>query len=358
MRKYKTWILTAFFLLCCIGTGLYYYYFIWLDDVTAPVITMEEQTLQVSVFAEDADLLAGVSAQDERDGDVSKSLVVESVANINEENQVTVTYAAFDSAGNVTKAKRMVTYADYKAPVFGLRDALVFQEDMASDILRYVSARDMVDGDISGNVKGTLVSDTRTLSYAGLHQVEFRVTNTLGDTARLTLPVDVYPAGSYNAAVGLTDYLLYLKKGADFYPEQYLKSFTAGAKTYRFLDEEGNWADGITAGGSRWDGKTDGNINGEAGGREENAEEENTGEENGADAWDRFGISQEEPEMILNFNRALDITEEMEDEFKVFHIDMEHNVKTEVPGLYSVTYTLMLDERYMGYTRMNVIVEE
>ena len=396
MRKYKNWLILAFFLLCCIGTGLYYYFFIYKDDVTPPVITAAEEELQVSVNATDEELLAGISAMDDRDGDVTDTLVVESVANVTEENTVTVTYAAFDQAGNVSKTVRTAKYTDYKEPVFSLSKALVFQEDMASDILSYVSARDVVDGNIGNNVKGTLVSDTRTLSYAGLHQVEFRVTNSLGDTARITLPVDVYPAGSYNATVGLTNYLVYLKKGDDFIPESYLKSFTAGAKEYTFLDEEGNLIEGIHAGDMYWNykkvgqtivGETAADEDAEGTGAQDGTEDTAEGEDgaegedtddaeadtadgtenedgtenaddDSADIWDRFGLNQDEPDMVLNVNRSIDVTEEMEEEYTVIHIEMDSDVNTRVPGLYSVTYSLMLNEHYVGYSRLNVVVED
>ena len=60
----------------------------------------------------------------------------------------------------------------------------------------------------------------------GSHMVQFQVTNSLGDTVSETFPVEVISSGIYNAALELTDYLVYLPKDAQFYPAQYLKSFT------------------------------------------------------------------------------------------------------------------------------------
>ncbi len=50
-------------------------------DRIGPVITMDQQELTVGLNATDEDFLQGVKAVDENDGDVTDSLVVESVSN-------------------------------------------------------------------------------------------------------------------------------------------------------------------------------------------------------------------------------------------------------------------------------------
>lgn len=58
-------------------------------------------------------LLAGVTATDAEDGDVTASLLVEGISGRNDDGTVQVTYAAFDSNHHVTKATRAVRYTDY-----------------------------------------------------------------------------------------------------------------------------------------------------------------------------------------------------------------------------------------------------
>ena len=43
----------------------------------------------------------GVSARDNRDGDVTHTIIIESITAINEDHVAVVSYAAFDRSGNV-----------------------------------------------------------------------------------------------------------------------------------------------------------------------------------------------------------------------------------------------------------------
>lgn len=73
-------------------------------DRTGPEIHFDEK--KEIVFRDDMtkeELLAGVSATDEGDGDVSDSLVVESVYPVNDSGMVSVIFVAKDENNNVTK---------------------------------------------------------------------------------------------------------------------------------------------------------------------------------------------------------------------------------------------------------------
>lgn len=284
MGKKKNWLIAA---VCVLLFGLatlgYTLVCVAGDDHTAPVIMLETDTLELSVTAGNEVLLQGVTARDNRDGDVTASIVVEGVSNITDAHTATITYAAFDSSGNVSKTTRTLHYTDYTAPRFGLSRALVFSAGTSSNVLDCVTARDVVDGDISRQVKGTLVSDTGGLIQPGVHTVDFRVTNSMGQTVHIALPVDIYAAGSYNAALELTDYLVYVPKGASFNPEAYPAALTVGMTEYSLL----GW-------------KLKDNIT----------------------------------------------------------VTMNSSVNTAEPGVYSVAYTVTVDDRYTGYSRLHVVVEE
>ena len=90
----------------------------------APEIAFAADVLEVPTGADDAALLAGVTATDAEDGDVTASLLVEGVSGRNADGTVQVTYAAFDSDRHVTKATRAVRYTDYKPPRFALSQPL------------------------------------------------------------------------------------------------------------------------------------------------------------------------------------------------------------------------------------------
>lgn len=193
-------------------------------DSQAPAIYIEEGMLTVSSADSDAVLLQGVTAVDETDGDVTESIVIESVGTISEDAQVTVIYAAFDAAGNVAKASRTVQYADYTPPRFISDEALAFGYGTNFDIMDHVGAVDQRDGDISHWVKVTSLS-SGFLSDPGIYDVKLQVTNSLGDLEELIVPVEIYPAGTYNSELTLTDYLIYLSAGETFVAEDYLDAF-------------------------------------------------------------------------------------------------------------------------------------
>lgn len=228
--------LFALVLLCCAAFAVYRCLSSRHIDREPPQITMEQDELSLSVGDPKERLLEGVRAQDAQDGDVTDSIVVESVRGLVSDKRFTVTYAAFDAAGNVSKAQRTVFYKDYTAPRFALSAPLIFREGTSLDVFAPLEAEDVFDGSLKDRIKGTLVSGETQIAQAGEYTVEFRVTNSLGDTAYLTAPVEVLPAGDSGAEVTLSSYLTYLKKNAAFVPEYYVTGLSAGGQIIS-LDE-------------------------------------------------------------------------------------------------------------------------
>ena len=307
--------------LCAALTAAYIVVFVMREDRVAPEIIMDSEIVEASVTAGEAALRKGITVTDETDGDVTANMVIEGVYNIKDDNTATVTYVAFDYSGNVTKATRTVKYTDYTSPVFGQEKALVFASNTEPDVLKFMTARDVVDGDISNRVKGALLSDAASLNYPGVHQVEFRVTNSMGDTQYITLPVEVYESGDYNAQVELTEYLVYLEKGQEFAPETYLKSIVVGNNSYSLGNQNGSQS-----------GTTDVEAEGPGNGTQQNVR--------------------------TYINRYVDPDSNGNPLVSIVNVDMKSDVNTDVPGQYSVTYVVDYEDRYVGYTRMNVVVEE
>ncbi len=77
------------------------------DDVTAPEIAFPESSEVVK--GTEFDALAGVTAADDRDGDVTASLTVAGSVDTSTLGEYTLTYTATDAAGNVAEAERVVT---------------------------------------------------------------------------------------------------------------------------------------------------------------------------------------------------------------------------------------------------------
>lgn len=223
--KIKNWILVLPILLCCAGFYGYRAMDALQTDREPPEIEILTEMPEFSVTDDKSALTQGLKATDDWDGDVTASIVVEHIHILNKDGTISVDYAAFDAAGNVAKITREAKYTDYVSPRFQLNEPLVYVHGISFDVLSTVGAVDTVDGDIQHRVRATMLDDS-SISNIGIHQVQFQVTNSLGDTSTLILPVEVYDAQLYEGKLQLTDYLIYLPKGASFSPGSYLDSFT------------------------------------------------------------------------------------------------------------------------------------
>lgn len=199
-------------------------------DHTPPVITFSDEVPVFSARDPQEVYLQGVTARDDRDGDVTASLVVAGLKLTDADGSIRITYAAFDAAGNVTQAVREAKFSDYESPKFTLDQSLTFAYNTGFDLFRIVNANDALDGDISHRVRITSL-EVDSISSVGTHMVELRVSNSLGETVRLVVPVEVYAAGTYGANLTLTDYLIYLPAGQTLDPAAYLDAYSKGSAT-------------------------------------------------------------------------------------------------------------------------------
>lgn len=239
--KKQNWISIVLIILC-VAVLLGYRAFVRLGtDLTPPEITVEEGLPEFSVLDPRSTLLQGVSARDQSDGDVTASLVVESVRLQKADGTAAVTYAAFDRAGNVAKCQREVRFHDYESPRFSLSQPLLFANTSSYNVLNIIKAEDMLDGDISHRIRATVLDEV-TMGYAGTHNVQFRVTNSLGEMVELVLPVELYTPSIFEGTLTLTDYLVYLEQGDYFNARSYLDSFTLGRET---ISLKADWPEGI-----------------------------------------------------------------------------------------------------------------
>ena len=225
--KKQNWI-SIVLIIACIGLLLGYRVLARIRaDHTPPQIHMDGNLLEISALEPRSALLQGVTATDNRSGDVTASLVVESVRLLHRDGTVAVTYAAFDKAGNVAKQTREVRFADYESPKFSLSQPLMFSQTSSYDVLNIISAQDMLDGKISHRIRATILDAVDT-GYSGTHNVQFRVTNSLGEMVELVLPVEIYAPSLFEGNLTLTEYLIYLKQGDAFNARSYLDSFSVG----------------------------------------------------------------------------------------------------------------------------------
>ena len=193
-------------------------------DKTPPVLSFDSETVSVSVSDGNDALLAGVTARDDTDGDLSGEVMVRSVSQFVSENTALVSYVVFDHSDNMATASRNVQYTDYRSPHFALSAPLRFRTGSTVLLSDRLSASDVLDGDLSGSVR--LVDTNLNNDAEGIYSVTVQVTNRMGDTATVELPVIIYSQSAQDPEITLTDYLIYLPAGTYFDPAGYLDQVT------------------------------------------------------------------------------------------------------------------------------------
>ena len=117
--------------LCIAGIGSSVFVYLGRDR-KGPVIQVPAEQISYREGAETKELLKGVTAMDDRDGDVSDSLLVEKVLPFDDGSTAQVIYAAMDKSNNVTKAYRSVEYISDAVEGNGAADGEKEKEPEAS----------------------------------------------------------------------------------------------------------------------------------------------------------------------------------------------------------------------------------
>ena len=217
-------------------------------DRTIPVIDMDSDSVEVSVEGGDKAILEGVTATDEKDGDITENLFIESRSNFIEKGRYNVTIAVSDKDNHVTKVKREVIYTDYKSPQFSLSRPLKYQTSRENrddlNIASGLSATDVIDGNISNKIK---ISSDYSISYAstGDYPMEFVVTNSMGDTVKLPVVVTIYSAAEESGLpqITLSDYLINKPVGSSVDLASFIEQIDYHNSIYRRSDD-GNYYNG------------------------------------------------------------------------------------------------------------------
>lgn len=193
-------------------------------DNTIPVISVEEEMLEVGFKVTDEELLEGVTAFDEKDKDLTDKVIVETISKFSEKGVCKVTYAVCDSDNHVARASRKIRYKDYKSPRFYMTDDICYSLYETISINDSLGAKDCIDGNISKNM--IITSEDIVSSVAGVYSINATVTNSKGDTSEIKLPLIIEDRSVTAPHIVLTDYLIYLKKGQEFDPNKYIKEVT------------------------------------------------------------------------------------------------------------------------------------
>lgn len=213
-----------------------------IDDKTGPVFRMDSDTVEVSVKDDEKELLRGLTAEDASDGDVTDSIIVESISPFTGTGHRIVTYAAFDSDNHVTHIKRELAYTDYVPTRFHLSKQLSFAMN-TTNLLDGITGEDCIDGDITKNIR--MVSDQEiNTSYVGEYNARLKVTNSAGGVSYLPVTVEIFDAAVHYRLpqIKLTDNVVYVEEGEYFDEEDYLKSIVINGSEYSLTHENETYA--------------------------------------------------------------------------------------------------------------------
>ena len=189
----------------------------------APKITCQSDSIQISVKDDPSALLEGLTASDEQDGNLTAKIRIQGISKLISDSTCKVSYIVFDRHGNMAQCTRMLTYTDYEKPHFSIDEPLVYTEKEEVALLDRITAHDCLDKNLTESVR---VSSQVATSDPDVRMVTLQVTNSLGDTARLQVPVVVHTGVVARPEVHLSSYLVYMNQGDQFNGRSFVREVT------------------------------------------------------------------------------------------------------------------------------------
>lgn len=214
-------VLIVLFVLLLGGRIATYFYFGSADRLVPPVLNCPSEVLEVSAADPESVLLQGLTATDAQDGDITSRITVSGISKLISSDTAKVTYIVFDSDDNMASCVRRIRYTDYHRPTFSITEPLVFSSTETVSILPRLKAQDVVDGDLSNRIR---VSTQDATENSEIFMVSIQVTNSVGDTALLQIPVLQLESNPMRPTVNLKEYLVYVNQGSTFDAASYLES--------------------------------------------------------------------------------------------------------------------------------------
>ena len=193
-------------------------------DDTLPSITMDSDAVDIPCEFTTDQLLAGVSAYDEADGDLTSQVLAGSFTRFIDPGICDLSYVVFDSSEHMATATRRVHFTDYHSPWFSLDEPLVFAESTTNntEVRDLFSATDVLDGDLTDWI--TYVETDAAYNNPGDYTITMEVSNSFGDTVSYAFPIHIYERNTQDFDITLTTPLAYIDQGSSFDPLAYVES--------------------------------------------------------------------------------------------------------------------------------------
>ncbi len=191
------------------------------NDNTLPTISGPAEPLEISCDYTEEDLLQGLSAYDEKDGDLTNEIMVNNLIPSLEKGKCKADYVVFDSSNHPATFSRDIIFTDYSSPKIYLSKPLVFQKSSNENIFGYIGAVDVIDGDISSLLR---MNTNTNMLETGDYVINVEMNNSMGDFSKLEIPVHIVDNVDSRLNIKLTESIVYIKSNDDFKPEEYVES--------------------------------------------------------------------------------------------------------------------------------------
>ncbi len=242
MRRVRS-LICLVFVIACVAFAAYIVKSKMVEDNEAPVITCEKDEIKISVEEEDIEtaLLEGLTAKDNRDGNLTDAIRVSSMSHfIN--GKRTVRYAVFDKSNNVGTIERTVRYSDYVSPKIYLKKPLRFMMNNSNELSfeDFYTATDCLDGDLTSQVR-TIMGSNYYGVQEGVFDLTLQVSNSAGDVCSIPMEMRILATDDEDEQDKeypvLSDYIVYTKVGKKIKPTKYLTGLTRGNTEYSFAND-------------------------------------------------------------------------------------------------------------------------
>lgn len=241
MKRLRTMV-SILFVIACVLLTAYLIKKHLITDHTPPKISIAEETLTVSVTADDAEFLKGVTAKDNRDGNITDRIRISSKSHFIEKGRRTFTYVVFDNENNGAGAERTIIYEDYTSPKIHLDAPLRFTVNEARNVnfLKYMRAEDCLFGDLSRQMRISL-EEAWYDQEPGEYALTAQVSNEAGDICEIPMTAIItdnslietkkyYPA--------LSEYIVYTSVEQPLELKDYLTGVMRGNTEYHFGERD------------------------------------------------------------------------------------------------------------------------
>lgn len=193
-------------------------------DTSKPVITSDRDVLEIPCDYTQEQLVEGLSASDEKDGDLTDKILVGNFSRFIEKGVSNVTYVVFDSSNQAATLTRKVKFTDYHSPRFTLSEPLIFQNGQGDyeKLLGRIGVLDQLDQKVSEWM--TRTDYNVNFQKAGQYYITMETSNKYGDTSSAQLPVHIVEEGTQRVNIVLSSNIVYLNVGDSISPMDYVSS--------------------------------------------------------------------------------------------------------------------------------------